>query len=41
MLVEVENGAFLVFGSRAGAVDGDDTVVGDGDVHGDSFLLYQ
>jgi hypothetical protein len=39
--VSVDDGGFLVLSSETGAVDGDDTVVGDGDVHGDSFLLYQ
>jgi hypothetical protein len=41
MIVAVDDGGFPVLSSETGAVDGDDTVVGDGDVHGDSFLLYQ
>jgi hypothetical protein len=41
MLIAVNDGGFLVLSSETGAVDSDDTVVGDGDVHGDSFLLYQ
>ena len=37
MIVAVEDGPLLVFGSGSGAVDGDDAMVEDGNEHGGSF----